>query len=599
MTDLEPGSSLERSFLIVDDSQGFLELIESFVQRNYPGARVNVASTGEEALQKLSQQNWSVVLLDYLLPDFDGVEVLAEVRKRKIDTAVIMVTGEGDERLAADLFRMGAYDYLVKSGIDPVSLRRTLDQVLMRRDLEQQILTRSDELADSSRELEERSRALDTAYESLRQKKEELRFLSDSLEATVSERTAELRATTTFLNTVLDSASHHFIIATGDDGLVLTFNRGAEIAFERSAEEVVSNLSFRRLFREGVGGVDDLDDLVDRCRAEGSVEAELCCQRANGHFTARVALSPLRGSGSSGSGGLVIVGLDITHERELERQNEAYIRQIEMANIDLRKKNQEILEANRLKSAFLANVSHELRTPLNAIIGYSDLLAQGIYGELTDRQLPATMGIGTRAQDLLRLINDVLDLAKIEADKMDVVIEEISLTSLMSEIVETAQVLSIDKNLEIRWQRPDGEITLRTDRHKLRQVMLNLVNNAVKFTEEGLISIETSIQDRSDAVLVVRDSGIGIPKADLEAIFDEFRQVDGTSTRAFGGTGLGLAISSRLAAHLGGQLSVESILGEGSVFTLRIPAVLGDVTNFDEASIPVALDPEIVGNDGP
>ena len=159
-------------------------------------------------------------------------------------------------------------------------------------------------------------------------------------------------------------------------------------------------------------------------------------------------------------------------------------------------------------------------------------------------------------------------------------------------------MLSIDKNLEIRWQRPEEEITLRTDRHKLRQVRLNLVNNAVKFTEEGLISIETSIEDSSDAVLVVRDSGIGIPKNDLEAIFDEFRQVDGTSTRAFGGTGLGLAISNRLAAHLGGQLSVESTLGEGSVFTLRIPAVLGDVTNFDEASIPVALDPEAAGPDG-
>jgi len=583
-----------RSFLVVDDNQGFLELIESFIVRNYPDSFVGAASGGEEALSKLEERGWDVVLLDYLLPDFDGVEVLGEIRKRKKDVAVIMVTGEGDERLAADLFRMGAYDYLVKSAIDPATLRRTLDQVLMRRTLENQIRDRSDALAESSRELSERGRALDTAYENIRQKKEELRFLSDSLETTVGERTAELRATTSFLNTVLDSASRHFIIASGEDGVVLSFNRGAELAFGLTAEDVISNQRFGDLF-EALPGVDDsMENLFERCRAQGSLELELKGCRPNGRFVARVALSPLRGAGMPGSSGLVIVGLDITHERELEKKNQAYIRQIEMANLDLRRKNDQILEANQLKTAFLANMSHELRTPLNAIIGYADLLDQGIYGDLAPRQQPAVEGISTRAQDLLRLINDILDLAKIESGRMDLLLETIQLEELMEEVVETAQVLAIDKPISISWNRSEDRIVLRTDRQKLQQILLNLVNNAVKFTLEGHVILDTELASGGDIVFAVRDSGIGIPDSEVGQIFDEFRQVDGTSTRKFGGTGLGLAISQKFAGHLGGELSADSELGVGSVFTLRIPVRLEDDSlGSGAAHTPIALDPTL------
>jgi signal transduction histidine kinase len=588
--DLESAATKGRAFLVVDDNQGFLELIESFILRNYPDSFVGAASGGAEALSKLEERGWDVVLLDYLLPDFDGVEVLGEIRKRKKDVAVIVVTGEGDERLAADLFRMGAYDYLVKSTIDPVTLRRTLDQVLMRRTLEEQIRDRSDALAESSRELSERGRALDTAYENIRQKKEELRFLSNSLETTVGERTAELRATTSFLNTVLDSASRHFIIASGEDGVVLSFNRGAELAFGRTAEDVISNQYFGDLF-EVLPGEDGIENLLERCRAEGSLELELQGCRPNGRFVARVALSPLRGAGVSGSSGLVLVGLDITHERELEKKNQAYIRQIEMANLDLRRKNDQILEANQLKTAFLANMSHELRTPLNAIIGYADLLDQGIYGDLAPRQQPAVEGISTRAQDLLRLINDILDLAKIESGRVDLLLENIPLEGLMDEVVETAQVLAIDKPIVISWNRPAAGIVLRTDRQKLQQILLNLVNNAVKFTFEGHVVLDTELASGGDIVFAVRDSGIGIPDSEVGQIFDEFRQVDGTSTRQFGGTGLGLAISHKFAGHLGGELSADSELGVGSVFTLRIPVRLGDDALGSGAShTPIALD---------
>ncbi|MEE2828109.1 MAG: ATP-binding protein [Myxococcota bacterium] len=591
--DLETTAASARSFLIVDDNQGFLDLIENFILRHYPSAEVGVASRGEEALNKLASQDWDVVLLDYRLPDFDGLEVLAEIRKRLVDVAVVVITGEGDERLAADLFRMGAYDYLVKGSIDPVSLRRCLDQVLMRRALEEQIRSQSGDLANSSLEVSERSRALDTAYEKLRQKKEELRFLSDSLETTVNERTAELRATTAFLNTVLDSASRHFIIATGEDGIILTFNRGAESAFGLTADQVVSNRHFSTLFAEDQEAEGGLPSIIDRCQKEGGVELEQRGIRADGeHFVARLSFSPLRGAGVKGIGGMVIVGLDINHERELEQKNQAYIRQIEMANLDLRRKNNEILQANRLKSAFLANVSHELRTPLNAVIGYADLLSQGIYGSLEQRQQEAVEGVATRAQDLLNLINDILDLAKIEAGRVDLKVEEFPLAQLMTETVETARVLAVDKPLEITWNHQGEALSCCTDRQKLQQILLNLVNNAVKFTQEGSIAILTSAVDDDEVLFSVRDSGIGIPESDLAVIFDEFRQGDGTATRQFGGTGLGLAISHKFAGHLGGELSAESRLGKGSLFSLRIPRVLQPVSqgDTDGAPGPVTLD---------
>lgn len=589
--DVETEPTKSRSFLVIDDNKGFLELIESFILRNYPGAFVGVACGGEEGLSMLEDRDWDVLLLDYLLPDVDGVEVLGEVRKRNNDVAVVVITGEGDERLAADLFRMGAYDYLVKSAIDPGTLRRTLDQVLTRRTLEEQIRDGSDALAASSRELSTRGRALDTAYENLRQKKEELRFLSNSLEATVGERTAELRATTSFLNTVLDSASRHFIIASGEDGLILTFNRGAEIAFGREAEDVISKLHFRDLFELLPDEEGSPESVLARCQVEGGLELEVTGLGQEGQFVARVALSPLQGPGPTVLPGIVAVGLDITHERGLEKKNQSYIRQIEMANLDLRRKNEQILEANQLKTAFLANMSHELRTPLNAVIGYADLLAQGIYGDLTLRQQPAVEGIGTRAQDLLRLINDILDLAKIESGRMDLLLEHIPLAELMSEVVETGQVLAIDKPISVQWTRPDQDVILRTDRRKLQQILLNLVNNAVKFTLEGHVTLETELACGGDIVFAVRDSGIGIPESDVGLIFDEFRQVDGTSTRQFGGTGLGLAISHKFAGHLGGELSADSQLGVGSVFTLRIPMQLeGDSPGSDVAHIPIALD---------
>ncbi len=561
------------SILVVDDDPVFVRMTCQLLQRDYPSALVAGEGTGIAALERLEAQDWDLVLLDYRLPDLDGLEVLAEVRKRIVDVAVVVITGEGDEALAADLFRMGAYDYLVKGAIGASSLRRTVDGVLRRRRLDREVLSQTDTLAKTSLEIESRSRALGTAYDKVKDKKEELQLLSDSLETVVEQRTSELRATSAFLNQILDSTTQHFIIATTVDGRVLAFNRGAEALFGREAEVVINEVHFRELFAELREDDEELDALILEARRDGHARTELGALHADGReFTALLTLSPLEGAEHTGLAGFVLVGIDVTKERELERQNLAYIAEIENKNTNLRRKNEQIIEAARLKSEFLANVSHELRTPLNAIIGYSDLLMGGIYGELRERQTTAINGVATRAAGLLALINDILDLSRIEAGRMELRVDRFSLETLLKSVHETGTLLAQEKGLEVSLELPasGGLPEMRTDRQKLQQILLNLVNNAVKFTASGSVVIRgRRVRDRQVRIEVA-DSGIGIPESELEAIFDEFRQVDGTSTREYGGTGLGLAISKKFAEALGAKLRVRSKEGKGSVFTVTL-----------------------------
>lgn len=570
--------------LVVDDNPQFVRLASGLIQRHYPGAEIQSARTGEEAIDALTTGDFDIALLDYRLPDIDGLEILGEVRKRGLATAVVMVTGEGDEQLAADLFRMGAHDYLVKGRVDAMSLRRSLDSVLSRLSLEHLVRGKSDALVEASTKLEEKARALDTAYDKLREKKEELRHLSEGLEIAVNQRTAELRATTRFLNRVLDASTDHFIIAADDDGTVLSFNRGAEAAFGHRAQDVIGRLSAWSLFEELVVDEPAAQALIEDARATGRTQRQFTGIDVRGRrFIANLTISRLADEhepdpidGYADAAGFVLLGTDVTERLELERKNLAYVQQIELSYADLRRKNEQIVAATRLKSQFVANVSHELRTPLNAVIGYADLILGGIYGDVVPRQRAPLEGIGARARDLLALINDILDLARIESGKDDLRVEAVDVEAILSEVVETARVLAVDKHIRIE-QGPisDGVRTVETDPQRLRQILLNLVSNAVKFTHEGFVRVE--VRAESEAVtFVVSDSGIGIPRADLDAIFDEFRQVDGSSTRQYGGTGLGLSICRKLAVAMGGRLWAESTLGVGSTFRLHLPLTAPD-----------------------
>jgi PAS domain S-box-containing protein len=228
--------------------------------------------------------------------------------------------------------------------------------------------------------------------------------------------------------------------------------------------------------------------------------------------------------------------------------------------------------ASRAKSQFLANMSHELRTPLNAIIGYSEMLHEESEERGLDDLLPDLSKIGSAGKHLLALINDILDLSKIEAGKMDLHIEPVDVVGLVEEVAATVQPLVNRGGNELEIVIDPSLGPVRADLTKLRQVLLNLLSNACKFTEEGRIEFRASVEDDGRwLTLRVADSGIGMTPEQLSRLFQAFSQADSSTSRRYGGTGLGLAISRRFCTLMGGDITVESEPGEGSVFTARLP----------------------------
>ena len=230
-------------------------------------------------------------------------------------------------------------------------------------------------------------------------------------------------------------------------------------------------------------------------------------------------------------------------------------------------------EANRAKSQFLATMSHELRTPLNAIGGYVQLMEMGVHGPITDGQRDALDRITRSQRHLLRLINEVLNLARIESGRVDYAVEEVPIEAVVASVTPMVEPQMAAAELTFNASVAPGAVA-RADRDKLQQVLINLLTNAVKFTPAGgRVSVDADVHgDRAASVRVrVRDTGIGIRAEQLESVFEPFVQVDVGPTRRGEGTGLGLAISRDLARGMGGDLTAESALGAGSTFTLTLP----------------------------
>ena len=258
---------------------------------------------------------------------------------------------------------------------------------------------------------------------------------------------------------------------------------------------------------------------------------------------------------------------------ELQNQSEELHQtseELQRQNIELEAQRKKVEAATKLKSEFLSNMSHELRTPLNSIMALSRVLIMQTQNKLNKEEKNYLEIVERNGKRLLALINDILDLSKIEAGKMDVTPKMVSIELLLQTLKENIYTLSEEKGLSINIAVQKQLPKVETDEQRLHQALLNIIGNAVKFTEKG--SIDISIKHNKEIVFIeVKDSGIGIAKEELPYIFDEFRQADGTSSRQFEGTGLGLAISKKMIAILGGKIEVSSTLGKGSTFTIIIP----------------------------
>ncbi len=263
--------------------------------------------------------------------------------------------------------------------------------------------------------------------------------------------------------------------------------------------------------------------------------------------------------------------------QELRQINQEMEKRILERTAELEKAMQKAQAADRLKSAFLATMSHELRTPLNSIIGFTGILLQGLAGPLNEEQQKQLGMVQSSARHLLSLINDVLDISKIEAGQLALSITSFELRPSIEKVVKMISPMAEKKGLDLRVEMDNNLGTISTDQRRLEQVILNLLNNAIKFTEKGHVILSCRGED-NDYVISVSDTGIGIPPEEVENVFKPFHQIDTRLARKYEGTGLGLSICKRLVEKMGGSIGVESQVGRGSIFTIRIPKQDGGIS---------------------
>jgi PAS domain S-box-containing protein len=277
-------------------------------------------------------------------------------------------------------------------------------------------------------------------------------------------------------------------------------------------------------------------------------------------FTATPILSP-DGTVSQ----VMLLAQDVTKRCRTERELKKRTHMLELQN-------RKVVEVTKQKSRFFASMSHELRSPLTSIIGFTEILLEDVEDPLTPRQRELLKKVSDNSQRLLEMINDLLDLSKIESGKMTVTPSRVDLDSLVTQVVETMMPLVRDKDLTISAEVPEDLPVMRTDEQKLSQVLVNLLSNAVKFTPRGDVRVNAELVG-GKIKITVSDTGIGIRRADFVKIFQEFRQVDGNGHKN-GGTGLGLAITRKMVHLLGGNIKLSSKLGKGSTFTVTLPVLL-------------------------
>jgi PAS domain S-box-containing protein len=364
------------------------------------------------------------------------------------------------------------------------------------------------------------------------------------------------------------------LLTTNLDGRIMDVNKETERLSGASREDLVG----KRL-SELITSPAALDDAIRRVLVEGRVtDLELKFKRPNGELVDIAYSATMLVEHKDRPTGIIATVRDVAEPKRLREQ-------LELRNRELEIQNERVQEANRMKSEFLASMSHELRTPLNSIIGFSDFLLTAGDDRLAADQREYLTDILNSGNHLLSLINDVLDLAKVESGKLDLKPVPFALPEAIEEVCSSLRPQLLEHELMLRTELAPEIDRIVLDVLRFKQILYNLLSNAVKFTPKGgRVEVTVASGGAGRFLLSVRDTGIGIPAKDVSRIFREFEQLDSGTARRYGGTGLGLPVTQKLVDLMGGSISVQSEVGIGSTFTVRLPLVPSSMSTRRPAS---------------
>ena len=371
--------------------------------------------------------------------------------------------------------------------------------------------------------------------------------------------------TSDFLGNILRSSTEYSIIAKDLDSNILAWNEGAHRIYGYSAEEMIGKQTVKILNTPEEIESGKVQAAIEVARETGKFEGEFQGVRRNGdRFTAQVAIT-LRKDPKGKPVGFLLMSQDISDRKALEEQ-------LRLKSEEVIEQYRRLQEVNRLKSEFLANMSHELRTPLNAVIGFAELMHDGRVGPVSADHKEYLGDILTSSRHLLQLINDVLDLAKVEAGRIEFRPEPVDLTRVIREVCDVLRTLAAEKRIHIETAVDPLLTGIVADPARLKQVLYNFLSNALKFSpDEESIRVRVTPEGQQEFRIEVADRGIGIRPEDIGRLFIEFQQLDASTAKKYPGTGLGLALTKRIVEAQGGQVGVQSTPNRGSVFFAVLP----------------------------